>query len=115
MMSIHRTINYAGMLVVVVFSILAMNTGMADASASRELFTSFGGVEAPGGIAVDLETGNVYVTDKQTQAIDVFGPNGGPPTGGVSSRITNLALPGAKDAEPSGVAVDNSCTNMNRG
>ena len=69
-MSVHRTITHAGMLLLVVLSMLTIHTGMADASAVVELITSFGD-EAPGGIAVDLETGNVYVTDKRHRAIDV--------------------------------------------
>jgi hypothetical protein len=107
-MSTHRTTTRTGALILVMLSTLAMNVGAAGASPTRELLTTFGGVEEPGGVAVDLETGNVYVTDKKTSTVDVFGADGGAPAAGVPSQITGVNLVGTPRSTP-GVAVDNSC------
>jgi len=89
---------------------LTLSSTTAHASVTREFIDSFGSsLKDPSGVAVDLETGNVYVREPQTEAIYVFGPNGGSPVDGVPSRIAvsnNGAGPGT---ESWGVAVDNSC------
>ncbi len=84
---------------------LTVVTPAAMAGPSRELVTSFGQLKEPAGIAVDLETGNVYVAEPRTQAVDIFSATGGPPAGGVPEQITGLHLQSSLD----GVAVDNSC------
>jgi hypothetical protein len=60
----------------------------------------------PTGVAVDQETGNVYVTDAGADVVDVFGAEGGSPAGGAPAQITGLEL---NSGEPQEVAVDNSC------
>jgi hypothetical protein len=114
-MSIPRVITLASTLT---FTMLALITTSAGARATRELETSFGSsdfnaVEYPSGVAVDLETGNVYVTDVSVQESNtplyVFGPTGGEPAGGVPSEITGVHFAGSTDGAPAPVAVDNSC------
>jgi hypothetical protein len=106
-MSTHKIATHTSTLILVMLSTLALNTSAANASPTRELLTTISGVEEPAGVAVDLETGNVYVTDKKTNTVDVFGANGGAPAGGVPSQITGVSL--AEHVAPAGVAVDNSC------
>jgi hypothetical protein len=106
-MSTHKITTHTSTLILVMLSSLALSAGAASASPTRELLTTFGGVKEPAGVAVDLETGNVYVTDKKTDTVDVFGADGGAPVGGVPSQITGLSL--AEYDYPVGVAVDNSC------
>jgi len=68
-------------------------------------------------IAVDQETGNVYVDNKkEPEAIDVFGADGGPPAGGVPTEITSQGLydinalgQSIKRLRTGAVAVDNAC------
>ncbi len=63
------------------------------------------GFSRPAGVAVDQETGNVYVADSGSNVIDVFGKEGGGPAGGGPATITGFTFNG----EPAGVAVDNAC------
>jgi hypothetical protein len=84
---------------------LAVVTPAAMAGPARELVTSFGQLKEPAGIAVDLETGDVYVAEPRIQAVDIFNATGGAPAGGVPKQITGLRLNPYLD----GVAVDNSC------
>jgi hypothetical protein len=102
-MSIRRPI----LVSTLVLTVLAFTAIPAGAHPTRELLTSFGPVEEPAGLAIDLETGNVYVTDNKTQTIYIFGSNGGAPADGVPSQITGLQF--EPDFAPDGVAVDNSC------
>jgi hypothetical protein len=123
-MSIRKTLTLATILVLTTLT-LAL-TVSADAHPTRELITSFGSLETRveqqtiegkplrtfvhtgvTGLAVDLETGNVYVADNNTQTVYVFGPTGGAPLDGVPSQITGVHL--NLYFEPSGIAVDNSC------
>jgi hypothetical protein len=85
---------------------LALGSVPASARTTRELTGTFGHFDEAYGIAVDLETGNVYVADNRTDTVDIFSATGGPPVGGVPSQITGLFL--EKDS-PQGVAIDNSC------
>jgi hypothetical protein len=115
-MSIRKTLTLASILALIT---LTLSTTPAGAHATRELITSFGSLEggtAEGGtvlvngvtgLAIDLETGNVYVADNKTQTVYVFGPTGGAPLDGVPSQITGVHL--NFYFEPSGIAVDNSC------
>ena len=113
-MRIHRAITLTSTLAL---TTVALSAPSAGAYATRELVTSFGSFE-PGhgeeetprlgmsGLAVDLETGDVYVADSNTETIDIFGPTGGSPIGDAPSQITGLQM---YEPGPSGVAVDNSC------
>jgi hypothetical protein len=85
---------------------LTLNTPPAGAHATRELTGVFGHFSEPEGIAVDLETGNVYVAEPITDVVDIFNATGGPPVGGVPAQITELGLFRGSKAS---VAVDNSC------
>ncbi len=86
---------------------LALSTTAAAAIPTRELIGTFGSLSDPTGIAVDLETGNVYVADDATETVNVFGATGGPPAAGVPTQITSLHF--EHEGGPAGVAVDNSC------
>lgn len=93
--------------------LLALNTPFANANATRELTGTIGGsFEGTLGLAVDLETGNVYVADNNTDTIDIYNATGGPPAGGVPSQITGLTFHqsgGGEEGTSPGIAVDNSC------
>ncbi|HEY3864851.1 MAG TPA: hypothetical protein VGL54_02040 [Solirubrobacteraceae bacterium] len=78
----------------------------SSSALARPFLGSFGSGDLSG-IAVDQETGNVYVANGAAGAIDMFGASGGAPAGGVPSEITGLGNAGAPEAE--GVAVDNAC------
>jgi hypothetical protein len=84
----------------------ALNTPLAGAHPTRELTGSFGHFANPESIAVDLETGNVYVADNESNIVDVFSATGGPPSGGVPVQITSVHF---DKNEKAGIAVDNSC------
>jgi hypothetical protein len=113
-MSIRKALTLTSALVL---TALTLTTSLADAHTTRELITSFGSLEGATrgdevvdgvtGLAVDLETGNVYVADNVTQTIDVFGATGGAPADGIPSQITGIHIDDV--FRPSGVAVDNSC------
>jgi hypothetical protein len=104
-MSIRRAILTSAL----TLTTLTLSAIPAGAHATRELLGTFGAMETPGpgGIAVNLETGNVYVTDKHAQTVDIYGANGGAPTDGVPTQITGVTL--ESHYRPVGVAVDNSC------
>jgi hypothetical protein len=108
-MSIRRAILTSAL----TLTALAFSAIPAGAHATRELLGTFGSMEVPGsgGIAVDLETGNVYVADNHAEAVDIYGANGGAPTGGAPTRITgfNLRNLESQGFNPVGIAVDNSC------
>jgi DNA-binding beta-propeller fold protein YncE len=89
-----------------VLTSLTLNTPLASAHATRELTGSFGHFVEPEGIAVDLETGNVYVAEPKTNTVDIFNATGGPPAGGVPTQMTGLLF---DTSDRAGVAVDNSC------
>jgi hypothetical protein len=97
-MSLRRTI----LVITVMFAVLTFGSIPAAAHPTRELLATFGHFEHPAGIAVDLETGNVYVTELKTDTVDIYSATGGAPVDGVPAQITGLDL-------GTGVAVDNSC------
>jgi NHL repeat len=107
-MSIRRTIT---LLSTLALTTIVLTTASASATPTRELITTFGAFGEPAGVAVDLETGNVYVTDTKTETVDIFSATGGPPTDGVPLQIAGLHIGEFEEAEgePQGVAVDNSC------
>jgi hypothetical protein len=109
-MSIRRAILTSAL----TLTALAFSAIPAGAHATRELLGTFGSMEVPGsgGIAVDLETGNVYVVNNHAEAVDIYGANGGAPTGGAPAQITGFYVnsgPHTTSFNPVGVAVDNSC------
>ncbi len=65
--------------------------------------------EHPTGVAVDQETGNVYVADSNADVVYVFGAEGGAPVGGVPAQINALDGLELVEGEPQGVAVDDAC------
>ncbi len=66
------------------------------------------GFQAPGGVAVDQATGNIYVIDEAANAVYVFGKEGGAPADGAPAVISGFNF-ARSFAEPTGIAVDNSC------
>jgi hypothetical protein len=118
-MSIRKAITLASALALTACPLTASPAG---AQVTRELVTSFGSlqgetrlqagggdlvVDGVTGLAVDLETGNVYVADNRTQSIHIFGAMGGAPSGNVPSEIAGVHI--SNYFEPAAVAVDNSC------
>jgi hypothetical protein len=93
--------------VVLALAILTL-TAVPASAATRELLTTFGALEEPAGLAVDLETGNVYVVEGKAHVIDVFGATGGAPADGVPAQIPIVSNEFSRGA-PAGVAVDNAC------
>jgi sugar lactone lactonase YvrE len=74
---------------------------------------SLGPIGGPNTIAVDQTAGNVYVTDHATQAVKIFGAEGGSPTAGVPTEVNCTETPSASfnlltPSEPAGVAVNES-------
>src|ERR1700735_1812348 len=65
---------------------------------------SFSAPSVPTGVAVDQETGNVYVVESTAGVIAAFGPEGGAPSG--VAALTPAFTP---SQEPIGVAIDNAC------
>jgi hypothetical protein len=105
---IRRAINLGSACALSTLTTFMVAAVPASAHSGRELITSFGSFHEPFGLAVDLETGNVYVANKEPDTVDIFGATGGNPAGGVPSQITALRFdPG--NVTPAGVAVDNSC------
>jgi hypothetical protein len=114
-MSIRKTTTLASILILTTLTF----TASAGAHPTRELITSFGDFEGSTenggttvvngvtGLAVDLETGNVYVADNETQTVYIFGPTGGKPVDEVPTQIAGVHI--KENFEPSGIAVDNSC------
>ena len=86
---------------------VVLAVGPTPAFAEHKLEHAFGSGHFAG-IAVDQETGNVYVDnhgselENEPEAIDVFGADGGLPTGGVPNGFT-------VSGEAGPVAVDNAC------
>jgi hypothetical protein len=76
-------------------------------------FSPFGAMPADshslGGVAVDQPTGNVFMVENSL--VRVYGPEGGPPIGGIPSQLVGTGTPqgafdlGAQDYP----AVDNAC------
>jgi hypothetical protein len=115
MTRIRKTTILAGLLAL---AGLPLTSAPAGARLTRELVASIGNLEkgenyeddtaiGVSGLAVDLETGNVYVANNLTQTIDIVGPTGGAPTGGVPTQITGIHIDEREN--PAGIAVDNSC------
>ena len=83
---------------------LLLGAVAASASMKRPFLSSFAAA-LPSGVAVDQETGNVYVAEAEAGVVAAYGPNGGPPVGGVPARTTVFnPVTGAVE-----VAIDNAC------
>jgi hypothetical protein len=65
---------------------------------------SFSAPSTPTGVAIDQETGNVYVVESGAGVIAAFGPEGGAPSG-----VAALTPAFTATQEPIGVAIDNAC------
>ena len=89
--------------------VLALGATSASATNSHVLalqsapFSQANAFAGPRGVAVDQETGNLYVLDRSSQVVDIFGGEGGSPAGGVPTQITGLP------AGSVALAVDNAC------
>jgi hypothetical protein len=96
--------------------ILALASASALATRTRfpTTFSPFGIQGSLSGLAIDQVTQNVYVSNRETNAIDVFGSEGGVPAGGMPSELTGAGTPaggfnikqGSRYDYP---AVDNAC------
>jgi hypothetical protein len=81
------------------------------------------GVAKPGGVAVSQSNQNVYVANNQSGGagvIDVFGSEGGAPSGGEASQLSGVQTPAGSFAffggqEPAAVAVDNGPASASNG
>jgi hypothetical protein len=115
-MSIRHTLTLTVILTLTLLISVATNAN-ANANETREFLgaigkfqngnTAVGPIWGVAGLAIDLETGNIYVTDNYTKTVQILGPNGGPPDGGVPAEITGVGLETAEGE--SSIAVDNSC------
>jgi NHL repeat-containing protein len=69
-------------------------------------------ISSSSGVAVEEASGNVFLNDYGTNLINIFGGDGGVPSGVASPyQIAGLNFAG----EPNGVAVDNSATSPSKG
>jgi hypothetical protein len=92
----------------VALGMLALVAAPAGAVPTRERSFELrpaAGFGKPTGIAVDQETGNVYVADSDANVVDVFGAKGGKPVGGVPAQIAGFSF----GEQSVGVAFDNAC------
>ncbi len=101
----RRHLLTAVLVVCAVSSALGFSAAAARAGLIRPLIGSFGSGTLTG-VAVNQETGNVYVANGSAGTVNVFGPSGGSPVGEVPAEIGGLGNAGG---EPEGLAVDNSC------
>jgi DNA-binding beta-propeller fold protein YncE len=77
---------------------------------------SFGPLELPTGMAVEESTGNVLVAEsKESEVVDVFGADGGAPSGDAPTMLTGEQTPVGSflfDSLWVGLAVDNSTSTL---
>ncbi len=73
---------------------------------------AFGSLTFPTGVAVDQANGNVYVVNGGgVEAVEVYGAEGGAPSGGAPAQLTGAQTPSGAfsiGSEPADVAIDNS-------
>jgi hypothetical protein len=84
---------------------LSLGGASAVAFNGRLGIGSFSAPSGPTGVAVDQETGNVYVVENQTGVVAAFDGEGGPPFG--VPAVTSGTLSPAFG--PVGLAIDNAC------
>src|ERR1700689_1101633 len=94
---------------VTILGALVFQIGPAEAAISYKPAFTFGEFTGPTDVTVDQSNGNVYITDSGANEIDVFGKEGGSPTGGIVSPLTG----GTEHifdfgGEPSAAAIDES-------
>jgi hypothetical protein len=112
-MSIHRSLYRLAGLALAFACLLATPAGAFEAHNPIEPPLQTTG--AIGGLAVDLPSGNLYAThnpqDPAESTVEVFGPDGGAPAGGVPASLTGAGtFEGSFPAERmNGVAVDGTC------
>lgn len=99
-----------------IFAVLLLGPSLALATNSHPLQFKIGltgtGELLASGIAIDAANGNVAVTANAAEEIQLFGAEGGPPSGVANPVITGLPL---GDREPAGLAFDNSATSPSKG
>jgi DNA-binding beta-propeller fold protein YncE len=121
-MNAHKATTIAALaLTAVLLAALALTAPPTHAAATREYIGAIDNNLSPGfapaGIAVDQETGNVYLYTRKEESktgegeIEITGPEGGQPVGGVPAKITitGIIMDRETTAGIAGVAVDNSC------
>jgi sugar lactone lactonase YvrE len=93
----------------------AFSTASAAGAITHPIKGIFGTVPSSvgGGIAVDAANGNVFVTDTAKGSVQIFGAEGGAPSGVAVSKIEGFDFPGSNLA--GAVAIDNSATSPSRG
>jgi hypothetical protein len=94
---------------------LTLSAAPAFGALTHPLKGTFGTVSEPGGIAVEEASGNVFVTDRGSpgNSVQIFGPEGGAPSGVAASKIEGFDFPSSRSA--GAVAIDNSPTSPSRG
>jgi hypothetical protein len=109
-------------LAIAVLALLVFAPGASAFKVISEPGEGAGKTQNPQGVAVDLETGRLYVGDRNNNRVDVFGPTGafvkafgwGVKTGAAEFEVCisscRAGLPGAGKGQfnrPTGIAVDN--------
>jgi hypothetical protein len=101
-----------GIALALIASALLLHMAPARAAVGyKQLPLTFGSsiLVKPTDLAVDQATGNIYVTSSGSNELDLFGLEGGSPTGGLITPITGpTELPFLFEGEPSEVAIDES-------
>jgi hypothetical protein len=96
-----------------IVAFLAPGTESALAAEAHPLITTVGPLDFNTGIAIDESNGNVFVADATgggSGKVDVFGPEGGAPAGGVMTTEIN-----GFHFEVTTLAIDNSATSPSKG
>lgn len=91
-------------------ALLVLCAGPAFAAKTHALKTTFGSFSNPSGIAIDEANGNVFVADAGTETVEIFGPEGGAPSG---VAVTKIKVPANSGRQ--GVAIDNAATSPSKG
>jgi streptogramin lyase len=100
-----RSVGLIGLLVLCGSVLVAPSSALA--AKPHTLKTTFGTFSSPSGITVDEANGNVFVADGGTnEAIEIFGPEGGAPSGVTGTRIGGFLFEG----EATGLAIDESAS-----
>lgn len=92
---------------------LVLSAAPAFGALSHPLKATFGTISNPVDIAVDKANGNVFVADTgfPGNTVEIFGPEGGPPTGVAATTIEGFDFLNERTA----LAVDNSPTSSSKG